>query len=104
MNHEERTILPPCPPRPPWWRVVAPWSAVAVTVSALIAPVTAQIAGKPTRPQVETPKGPVRQVILKNCSSCHGIDDYAYNALDRAGWRELIASKHKDREIRISDP
>jgi hypothetical protein len=26
---------------------------------------------------------------------CHGIDDYAYYALDRDGWSNLIASKHK---------
>ena len=47
-------------------------------------------AGAPTRPQVVPPQGPVRQVIFKNCTSCHGIDDYAYNALDRAGWDALI--------------
>ena len=45
--------------------------------------VPAQLLGKPTRPQVETPKGPVRQVIFKSCTSCHGIDDYAYYAMDR---------------------
>ena len=49
----------------------------------------AQLGGRPTRPQVVPPQGPVRQVIFKNCTSCHGIDDYAYNALDRAGWDAL---------------
>ena len=48
-------------------------------------PVAAQLGAAPTRPQVVPPQGPVRQVIFKNCTSCHGIDDYAYNALDRAG-------------------
>ncbi len=79
---------------------VALWSVVAVMAAA---PVAAQFGGKPTRPQVEPPKGPVRQVILKNCTSCHGIDDYAYNALDRAGWNALIETKHTDLKVLISD-
>jgi cytochrome c553 len=82
------------------------WPAVAVMAAAAalsVAPVAAQITGKPTRPQVETPKGPVRQVILKNCSSCHGIDDYAYNALDRDGWNRLIETKHKGLNVPVSD-
>jgi cytochrome c553 len=66
------------------------------------APVFAQFGNKPTRPQVEPPKGPVRQVIFKSCSSCHGIDDYAYNALDRAGWNALIDAKHKDLKVEIA--
>ena len=81
---------------------VARWSVVAVMAAASVAPVAAQFGGKPTRPQVEPPKGPVRQVIFKNCTSCHGIDDYAYNALDRAGWNALIDTKHKDLNVRIS--
>ena len=58
--------------------------------------VAAQFGNKPTRPQVEPPYGPVRAVIFTHCTSCHGIDDYAYNALDRAGWNALIDEKHKD--------
>jgi cytochrome c553 len=75
---------------------------VAVMAVASV-PVAAQFGGKPTRPQVEPPKGPVRQVIFKNCTSCHGIDDYAYNALDRAGWNALIETKHKDLQVLVSD-
>jgi hypothetical protein len=81
-------------------------SVVAVMAVAAVmagAPVAAQFGGKATRPQVETPKGPVRKVILRSCSSCHGIDDYAYNALDRAGWNALIETKHKDLTVPISD-
>ena len=74
----------------------------ALMAAASIAPVAAQFGNKPTRPQVEPPKGPVRQVIFKNCTSCHGIDDYAYNALDRAGWNALLDSKHKDSTVRIA--
>jgi cytochrome c553 len=77
-------------------------AAVAAAV-AMVAPAAAQFGGKPTRPQVEPPKGPVRQVIFKNCTSCHGIDDYAYNALDRAGWNALIDTKHKDLKVVLSD-
>ena len=78
-------------------------AVMAVAAGIATARVTAQISGRPTRPQVETPKGPVRQVILKNCSSCHGIDDYAYNALDRAGWNALIETKHKGLNVPVSD-
>jgi cytochrome c2 len=58
--------------------------------------VSAQLSPRPTRPQVIPPQGPVRQVIFKNCTSCHGIDDYAYNALDRAGWDAHLTAKHRD--------
>jgi cytochrome c2 len=78
------------------------WLPAAV-VAALVTPATAQFLEKPTRPQVQPPKGPVRQVIFRNCTSCHGIDDYAYNALDRAGWIALIDAKHKDLRVSIAD-
>jgi hypothetical protein len=70
--------------------------------------VFAQIGGRPARPVVIPPQGPVREVIFKNCASCHGIDDYAFNALDRAGWDAYIDKQHnalnvaltgKDREL-----
>jgi cytochrome c553 len=81
-------------------------SAYVVVVMALalvfVVPASAQILGKPTRPQVDPPKGPVRQVLFKNCTSCHGIDDYAYNALDRAGWNALIDARHKDHKVQIA--
>jgi cytochrome c553 len=64
-------------------------------------PASAQLAGKPIRPQVDPPKGQVRQVLFKHCTSCHGIDDYAYNALDRAGWNALIDAKHKGQPVQI---
>ena len=80
---------------------VTRWSVVGVMAVTVVAPVAAQFGNKPTRPQVEPPKGPVRQVIFKNCTSCHGIDDYAYNALDRAGWTALIETKHKGLHVPI---
>ena len=55
------------------------------------------------RPKVVPPKGPVRQVLLTSCSSCHGIDDYAYSALDRAGWQGLLETKHKGLKVVISE-
>jgi cytochrome c5 len=66
------------------------------------APIAAQGRGA-TRPQVLMPDGPVRQVIRKNCTACHGIDDYAFFALDRAGWQKLIETKHKNGEAPISE-
>lgn len=56
-----------------------------------------------TRPQVERPDGPVWEVIRKHCTTCHGIDDYAYHAQDRAAWQKLIADKHKSGEADLSD-
>lgn len=50
--------------------------------------------GKPARPVVVLPDGPLRSVILKNCTSCHGIDDYAYYAMGRDGWEQLLEDKH----------
>jgi hypothetical protein len=61
-----------------------------------ISPLGAQIGGRPTRPQVKPPQGHVREIIFKNCTSCHGIDDYAFNALDRDGWNQHLESKHTD--------
>jgi hypothetical protein len=48
-----------------------------------------------TRPKVQRPDGPVWEVIRTNCIACHGIDDYAFFALDRDGWQKLLADKHK---------
>lgn len=51
---------------------------------------------RPTRPQVVLPDGPLRSVILGNCVSCHGIDDYAFHALTRARWETLLEEMHQD--------
>jgi cytochrome c553 len=56
-----------------------------------------------TRPRVQMPQGTVREVIRKNCTSCHGIDEYAYYSLDAAGWQNLIQTKHKTGDLKISD-
>src|SRR4051812_40318465 len=56
-----------------------------------------------TRPRVLMPDGPVRQVIRKNCTACHGIDDYAFFSLDRAGWDKLLDSKHKTGDVQLSN-
>jgi cytochrome c553 len=85
-----------------WRRRVSLWAIVIAATAVSTTAINAQIFGKPTRPQVDPPKGPVRQAIFKNCTSCHGIDDYAYNALDRAGWNALIETRHKDQKLAIS--
>lgn len=69
----------------------------------VVAPLSAQVGRRPARPQVIRPDGPVWQVIRKNCTSCHGIDDYAFYALDRAGWQKLIEDKHKDGSAALAD-
>jgi cytochrome c2 len=76
------------------WTVAAAAVARASAVS-----VSAQIGGRATRPQVVPPQGPVRQVIFKYCTNCHGIDDYAYNALDRAKWDALLTARHRELEV-----
>ena len=81
-----------------------------IFVNFVVIPLSAQIGGRPQRPVVIPPQGPVRQVIFKNCTSCHGIDDYAFNAMDRSGWDAYIDKKHqglnvtlagKDRELML---
>jgi mono/diheme cytochrome c family protein len=67
---------------------------MAVLLLPLATPMPAQIGRRPARPQVTRPDGPVWQVIRKNCTACHGIDDYAFFALDRAGWQKLLETKH----------
>jgi len=47
------------------------------------------------RPEVQLPDGAVRSVLLKKCVACHGIDEYAFHALDRHGWQALLDGPHK---------
>jgi hypothetical protein len=61
------------------------------------------LAQSAARPQVRLPGGEVRSVLLKNCVSCHGIDDYAFFALDRDGWQAIIDVPHKQqRNLQLS--
>ena len=73
------------------------------TAILIVAPLIAQIGGRPTRPKVQRPDGPVWQVIRTHCIDCHGIDDYSFYAQDRAAWQKLIAAKHKPGEAVLSD-
>jgi len=79
------------------------WRLWAATVLIAATPVFAQLSGRPIRPQVTRPDGPVWQVIRKNCTVCHGIDDYAFFALDKSGWQGLIESKHKTGDFVLSN-
>ena len=72
-----------------------PRFAFWLALAAVALPASAQIGRKPPRPVVQRPNGPVWLVIRKNCTMCHGIDDYAFFAYDRAGWDNLLESKHK---------
>jgi len=78
------------------------WFAIAVILAGSVMPVVAQNRRGRNRPIVELPKGAVRQVILNSCTACHGIDDYAYYAMDRTGWQKLIDSM-KEKGAVISD-
>ena len=73
-----------------------------IMLAVLVMPVAAQNRRAQGRPVVDLPRGPVRQVILDSCTACHGIDDYAYFAMDRAGWQKMIDSM-KTKGANISD-
>jgi cytochrome c2 len=91
------------------WKARIVWLSLgAVGAMSAATSSAAQIGGRPARPVVIPPQGEVRQVIFKNCTSCHGIDDYAFNSFDRAGWNAYIDKQHqglpvslagKDREL-----
>ena len=76
--------------------VVLPMLVIALAVPCLRAQ------NRATRPKVQRPDGPVWAVIRQNCTECHGIDDYAFYALDRAGWQKLIQSKHPGGEAKLA--
>jgi len=73
-----------------------------IMLAVLVMPVAAQNRRAQGRPVVDLPRGPVRQVILDSCTACHGIDDYAYYAMDRAGWQKMIDGM-KTKGANISD-
>jgi cytochrome c553 len=80
-------------------RILGACGVAALVVCASAATSAGQIRGRPTRPQVIPPKGPARQVIFNYCTSCHGIDDYAYYAQDRATWDALLDAKHRRLDV-----
>jgi cytochrome c2 len=65
---------------------------LAFVTAACLIPASAQLPrnGRPPRPTVTLPDGPVRQVILRSCTACHGIDEYGYYAMGRDAWDALI--------------
>lgn len=77
---------------PSIWRVGLVPTATVLAAALLIVPALAQdrASRRPPRPDVTLPEGPVRQVILSNCTACHGIDEYGYYAMSRAAWSALI--------------
>ena len=66
--------------------------AVVAVIGMAAVPAAAQFTNnaRPARPDVTLPTGPARDVILRSCTACHGIDEYGYYALDHAGWDEII--------------
>jgi cytochrome c553 len=82
-------------------RVSAAFLLTAGLVYAALVPAAAQV-GRAQRPKVTPPQGAVRQVIFAHCTTCHGIDDYAYNSLDRAGWNAYLTSKHRGMDVPLS--
>ena len=80
-------------------RKVAIRGCVAALLFLCMAPAFAQLARGPTRPQVPLPDGPLRNIILKNCVACHGIDDYAFHALSRERWETALRDWHADQPV-----
>jgi cytochrome c5 len=85
------------------WRVLlVAFGSCAVLAASMATPAAAQNRRAQGRPVVDLPRGPVRQVILDSCTACHGIDDYAYYAMDRAGWQKIV-DRMKEKGAVISD-
>lgn len=84
------------------WRIAQIVLGAAGALACCAPPAAAQLR-RMTRPKVERPDGPVWEVIRKHCTACHGIDDYAFYALDRAGWQKLLADKHKTGDADLAD-
>jgi hypothetical protein len=57
---------------------------------------TSSVWSQQIRPHVTLPDEPVRSAIFEECSACHGIDVYAFHALDRPGWQSLLTQLHAD--------
>lgn len=77
-----------------------------IVIAVLLVPFsgTASAQRGAARPKVDRPDGEVWQIIRENCTKCHGIDEYAFFALDRAGWADLLDSKHESfEEVALSD-
>ena len=75
-------------------KILSTGNVLALLLLFNVLPLMAQQPGG-ARPHVELPDEPTRSAIFKNCSACHGIDVFAYNALDRDGWAGLIDTLHK---------
>ena len=67
--------------------------AAALAAAMLASTASAQLRS-PDRPRVLLPDGPARAVVRNNCVACHGVDEYGFYSLDRAGWDRLIDEKH----------
>ena len=80
-----------------------PVAGLCLLAMVMAVPLAAQIGGRPARPKVQRPDGAAWEVLRKNCISCHGIDDYAFYAQDRAAWQKLVASKHKPGEAVLQE-
>ncbi len=79
--------------------VKTPLKALLALVVLVAMPAFAQLNAGPTRPQVPLPDGPLRNVILKNCVACHGIDDYAFHAFSRERWETSLAEWHVNQPV-----
>src|ERR1700744_1223260 len=76
-----------------WIRPIIQAVAALLLLGCAGLPAMAQ-APRATRPQVLLPDGALRKVILHNCVSCHGIDEYAFFSLNREHWQALLQEKH----------
>lgn len=78
------------PGRPISVAVLPTLALFAAMLAAMPATAQDRASRRPQRPNVTLPDGPVRQVILHNCTACHGIDEYGYYAMEREAWAALI--------------
>jgi hypothetical protein len=83
-------------------RIEVQFRTALVALLAVVFALPGSAQRKPARPQVTRPDGPVWNVIRGNCTRCHGIDDYAFFALDRSGWDKLINTRHPAAKLSMS--
>src|SRR5437868_3005865 len=71
-------------------------------VAVLVMPVSAQNRRAQSRPVVDLPRGPVRQVILNNCTACHTLERVEASRLTEEKWRDIVTDM-KTKGARLDD-
>lgn len=89
-----------------WIAVIKTVCCAVMMAAAALGPLPGAAQGSQTRPEVALPAGEIRNVLLDNCVTCHGIDEYAFHAMSREEWDKFIETVHQrdtvDKEVSLS--